>query len=92
MNMGRTHDAYFARRLQPESVLKRRNAVTSLPPRPEVRRRRRRVSKDAPERANGASSWTTLRHAMLRIAAQDEGSSIAKAVHLGSYKTPWGSA
>jgi hypothetical protein len=53
-----------------------------------VRRRRRRVSKDAPARANGASSWTTLRHAMLRIAAQDEGSSIAKAAHLGVTSDP----
>jgi hypothetical protein len=43
------------------------------PPHPEERRRRRRVSKDAPERTNGASFWIILRHAMLRIAAQDEG-------------------
>jgi hypothetical protein len=31
------------------------------------------------KRANGASSWTILRHAMLRIAAQDEEGSVAGA-------------
>src|SRR5271165_3606132 len=52
----------------------RNSMVNSLtPPHPEERRRRRRVSKDAPEHTNGASFWIILRHAMLRIAAQDEG-------------------
>jgi hypothetical protein len=48
----------------------------------------RRVSKDVPERADATSFLTILRHAMLRIAAQDEGSSIAGAFmpDLGSYK------
>jgi hypothetical protein len=45
---------------------------TQLPatPHPEERRRRRRISKDAP--AHERPSWIVLRHAMLRIAAQDE--------------------
>jgi hypothetical protein len=56
-------------------ALDERRMAAPYHPRPEKRRWKRRVSKGAPERANGASFWIILRHAMLRIAAQDEGSS-----------------
>src|SRR5271170_4087924 len=42
------------------------------PPRPEERRRRRRVSKDAWNRTNLAAAWIILRDAMPRIAPQGE--------------------
>jgi hypothetical protein len=57
------------------------HASTMTHPRPDQHHRKRRVSKDAPERSNAASFWTipsaspgqALRRAMRRIAAQDEG-------------------
>ena len=58
-----------AGRVSTESSIAR---VTPKHPSSRGRRRRRRVSKDAPEHTNGASFWIILRRAMLRIAAQDE--------------------
>ena len=47
-------------------------------------RAKRGVSKDAPERVN-EPCWIILRHAMLRIAAQDEVAEDALSDHVGSF-------